>query len=59
VRVSVECQDRDPFDQAPSRVIARTADTSWEGTTDATGCIAFEAVPLAALPSLTIEIAAA
>jgi hypothetical protein len=58
VRVSVESLDRDPFDQVPSRVVARAADATWEGTTDATGCVAFDAVPLAALPSLTIEIAA-
>lgn len=56
VRISVESLDRDPFDQTPSQVVARAADAIWEGVTDATGCIAFEAVPLADLPHLTIEI---
>lgn len=56
VRINVESLDRDPFDQAPSQVVARAADATWQGVTDATGCIAFEAVPLADLPHLTIEI---
>lgn len=56
VRINVESLDRDPFDQPPSQVVARAADATWQGVTDATGCIAFEAVPLADLPHLTIEI---
>jgi hypothetical protein len=56
LRVNVESLDRDPLDQAPNQVVVRAADAIWEGVTDEAGCIAFEAVPLAALPHLTIEI---
>jgi hypothetical protein len=57
VHVNVEALDREPFDQAPSEVTLHAADTTWHGTTDQTGCVAFEAVPLTALPNLRIEIA--
>ncbi|MBV9788720.1 MAG: hypothetical protein JOZ51_11130 [Chloroflexi bacterium] len=57
VRINVESLDRDPLDQTPSQVVARAAGATWHGTTDESGCIAFDAVPLADLPHLTIEIA--
>lgn len=56
LRINVESLERDPFDQAPSHVVLRAADATWQGVTDEGGCIAFEAVPLADLPHLTIEI---
>ena len=57
VRINVESLDRDPLDQTPSQVVARAAGATWHGTTDESGCIAFDAVPLTDLPHLTIEIA--
>lgn len=56
LRINVESLDRDPLEQAPNQVVVRAADATWQGVTDEAGCIAFEAVPLADLPRLTIEI---
>lgn len=57
LRVNVESLERDPLDQAPSQVIVQAAGATWQGVTDETGCIAFDEVPLADLPTLTIAIA--
>ncbi|HEX6288319.1 MAG TPA: hypothetical protein VFZ66_03970 [Herpetosiphonaceae bacterium] len=56
VRVNVEALDRGPLDQAPSFVVLRAGGAIWQGLTDEAGYVAFEAVPLTALPDLTIEI---
>jgi hypothetical protein len=56
VRVNVEALDREPFAQEPSAVMLHAAGATWHGTTDETGCVAFESIPLAALPDLRIEI---
>jgi hypothetical protein len=56
VRVNVEALNHDPFEQTPRSIVLRTDEQTWQDYTDATGCVAFNAVPLAALPRLSIEI---
>lgn len=54
--VDCELLGRDPLEQAGSRVVVRTRDGEWRGTTDDTGSVRFEGVPLAMLPDARIEI---
>jgi hypothetical protein len=56
VRVGVDVPGRDPLDMAGSRVVLRTDRDEWQAETDETGGVDFAPVPLAALPSLRVEI---
>jgi hypothetical protein len=56
VHVGVDLPGRDPLDMAGSRVVLRAATGQWEGETDETGGADFAPVPLAALPTLRVEI---
>ncbi|MDZ4720555.1 MAG: hypothetical protein SH847_19045 [Roseiflexaceae bacterium] len=59
VRVFVEILSRDSFDQHGSVVRAQAEQLTWQSTTDESGTVSFEPVPLSAIPYLRIEIAPA